>query len=169
MIEDLSRRTFGRLYVHNATGVKKNGQMLWICQCECGNIKHVKHWNLLGGSTRSCGCLQKELVAERKPGTKHGMAYSKEYRMLDGARQRSRLRGLPFDLELSDIVIPDTCPLLGTPMISPSLDRIDNSKGYTKDNVMVVSKRANTLKGDASLEELITLVNNLREVYKKKD
>lgn len=36
----------------------------------------------------------------------------------------------------------------------PTLDRIDNSKGYVKGNVRVVSYRANTLKGDASLAEM---------------
>jgi len=37
---------------------------------------------------------------------------------------------------------------------SPSIDRIDNSKGYIKNNIVVVSRRANVLKKDASIEEL---------------
>jgi hypothetical protein len=63
-----------------------------------------------------------------------------------------------------DIVIPDTCPLLGTPMESPSLDRIDSTKGYVKGNVWVISNRANTLKNDATLTELKTLVENLQRL-----
>jgi len=46
---------------------------------------------------------------------------------------------------------------------SPSLDRIDNSKGYTKDNVMVISFRANNIKKDANLQELKALVRYLEE------
>ena len=63
------------------------------------------------------------------------------------------------------------CPLLGVPMWknseepcanSYSLDRIDSSKGYVKDNVWVISRRANAIKNDATLEELELLVTNLR-------
>jgi len=38
------------------------------------------------------------------------------------------------------------------------LDRIDNNKGYIKDNVWVISRKANTIKNNASLEELKALV-----------
>ena len=44
---------------------------------------------------------------------------------------------------------------------SPSLDRIDNTKGYIKGNVKVISWRANAIKKDATLEELKALVNYL--------
>lgn len=42
---------------------------------------------------------------------------------------------------------------------SPSLDRVDNSKGYTKDNVKVISLRANKLKNDATKEEIEKILN----------
>ena len=64
------------------------------------------------------------------------------------------------DLEPDDIKIPDHCPALGIPLDKrdadhhPSLDRFDNSKGYTKDNVNVISFRANHLKNDATLDEI---------------
>jgi hypothetical protein len=41
---------------------------------------------------------------------------------------------------------------------SPSIDRVDSSKGYTKDNIQVISHRANNLKNNATLEELRKLV-----------
>ena len=46
---------------------------------------------------------------------------------------------------------------------SYSLDRIDSSKGYIPGNVWVISRRANAIKSDATLEELELLVKNLKE------
>ena len=83
--------------------------------------------------------------------------------MLANAKGRAKRYGLAFSLVLSDIVIPQVCPALGIPIIvssgkctanSPSLDRIDNSMGYVRGNVIVVSHRANTIKSDTSVDEL---------------
>ena len=68
--------------------------------------------------------------------------------------------GRDFDLSLEDIVIPDRCPVLdvefvyGDPDWTYSIDRLDNSKGYVKGNIIIVSNRANRLKNDATKEEL---------------
>ena len=37
----------------------------WVCQCDCGNIVSVLSTNLKKGHTKSCGCLNKELVSKR--------------------------------------------------------------------------------------------------------
>lgn len=94
-------------------------------------------------------------------------------RMLAQARNRAQKTGMVFDLEEGDITIPSTCPVLGIPLLlgarkseveqSPSLDRIDPSLGYQKDNVVVVSWRANRLKSDATKDEL----KRLYEYYTK--
>ena len=44
-------------------------------------------------------------------------------------------------------------------MCAPSIDRIDNTRGYVKDNIIIVSRRANILKKDATINELIKLAN----------
>ena len=84
------------------------------------------------------------------------------------AKARAKRTGLEFDLERSDINIPDVCPVLGIKLFreskktwhnAPSIDRIDNTKGYTKDNIMVISRRANILKKDATFEELVKIGN----------
>lgn len=83
--------------------------------------------------------------------------------MLNNSKMRAKRSGIEFDLTEDDIVIPENCPVLGIPLYrckrenwnnSPSIDRIDNSKGYIKNNIVVVSRRANVLKKDASIEEL---------------
>lgn len=87
--------------------------------------------------------------------------------MIHAAKQRAKLRGMSFDITAADIELPKFCPVLGIELgweglkhsreareKAPSIDRIDNSKGYTKDNVIVISTRANCIKRDASLSEL---------------
>ena len=82
--------------------------------------------------------------------------------MLTNARQRSKRNGRECTITKEDIVIPEYCPVLGIKLEqggsfksnSPSLDRIDNSKGYIRGNVIVVSNRANSIKRDATIEEL---------------
>ena len=73
-----------------------------------------------------------------------------------------------FSIELEDIIIPEKCPVFGfelkredkqTWMCAPSVDRIDSSKGYIKGNITVVSRRANILKRDATIDELEQLLN----------
>lgn len=88
-----------------------------------------------------------------------------EWKMHQRAKIRSKELNREFTIEVSDIIIPDVCPILGIPLNmnsgrsgafknSPSLDRIDNYKGYTKDNIQVVSQMANAMKGRATNEEL---------------
>lgn len=88
------------------------------------------------------------------------------------ARERCNKSGLEFNLVETDIVIPSHCPLLGIELIkdgtrdsAPSLDRIDNSKGYTKDNVWVISFKANRMKNTASIEELIMFSKNILKEF----
>ncbi|WP_157272543.1 hypothetical protein [Azonexus hydrophilus] len=93
--------------------------------------------------------------------------------MLSCAKERAKRLGLEFNLDLSDIVIPTHCPVLGIELnpanrdmySTPSLDRIDSRKGYTKGNVIVVSTRANLLKKDATPDELRMLAD-FYEQYK---
>lgn len=90
--------------------------------------------------------------------------------LLNMARRRAKLKGLEFNLTEDDIVIPKTCPILEVPLIvgtkdnyeyTPSLDRIDNSKGYIKGNVQVISKKANSMKNSASFAELEAFCRNV--------
>src|SRR5574341_2325791 len=65
-----------------------------------------------------------------------------------------------FNIKLEDIIITEYCPILNIKLdmdhkwYKPSLDRIDNSKGYIKENIVVISYRANWLKSSATKEEL---------------
>jgi hypothetical protein len=86
--------------------------------------------------------------------------------VIRGTRYRAKKKGIVFDLTADDLIFPEFCPVLGVKLEpgnglsanSPSIDRVDNSKGYTKDNVRVISTRANSLKSDATLAEIQKLL-----------
>lgn len=100
-----------------------------------------------------------------------------ERRLWWAARKRATARGIPFEIDVADIVIPTHCPILGIPLKpmsgrgavpipernnSPSLDRIDNAKGYVKGNVAVISMRANHIKADGTADELIAIAEFMK-------
>lgn len=88
---DLTGMRFGRLIVLQRCG-SKGGNAAWECACECGNKVVVKGNNLIFGTSRSCGCLERELVAERM--TTHGMSTTPLYRTWAGIKRRCYNRNL---------------------------------------------------------------------------
>ena len=60
-LKDLTGQTFGRLTVIERAENNKYNQARWKCSCECGNITIVQSANLIKGTTKSCGCLKKEI------------------------------------------------------------------------------------------------------------
>lgn len=92
--------------------------------------------------------------------------------MFSRVKSRALREGIPFDIDKSDISIPEVCPVLGILLSrnigrrgyspsSPSLDRIDPGMGYVKGNVRVISARANLLKSDATIDELSLVLQDL--------
>lgn len=99
--------------------------------------------------------LEKQRVIRNTTPQKH---------MLTAAKKRAKESDMDFDLEVDDLFVPQICPILGISLAtgsltkekqSPSLDRLDNSKGYTKENSWVISSLSNTMKSDASFEDLV--------------
>jgi hypothetical protein len=87
--------------------------------------------------------------------------------LFNNAKNRAKANGLEFNLELSDLSVPQFCPVLGLALKvatgfakdnSPSVDRIDSKKGYVKGNVCVISHKANTIKSNANLADLLLVV-----------
>lgn len=97
--------------------------------------------------------------------------------MLRSARRRAKKKNLAFDLDIDYVrsLVCSNCSLLPGISLewssqrgnghkplpnSPSLDRIDPSKGYVKGNVWIVSHRGNTIKNDATHGELKAIAEN---------
>lgn len=94
--------------------------------------------------------------------------------LLKKAKQRAKKNGLTFDLTLEDITVPNKCPILGLNLevgdgklhdCSPTIDRIDTSLGYLKNNIQVISHKANRMKSDASVSELKLFAKWVRCIY----
>lgn len=89
-------------------------------------------------------------------------------------KSRAKKKGLEFNITLDDLHLPKYCPILGMKLDystlpgwnSPSIDRIDNSKGYIKGNVMIVSIKANAMKSNATFDELRTFCKNMPKLIK---
>jgi len=85
------------------------------------------------------------------------------------ARARAKENDLEFTITSDNIVFPEVCPVLGIPLTfsngkyrddnSPSLDRLDFTKGYTPENTIVVSMRANRIRNNGTIEEHVKIVN----------
>lgn len=98
--------------------------------------------------------------------------------LLWSARVRAKKRGLLCTIVEADIVIPSICPVLGIPIFldlaahraakhppnSPSLDQIRPGVGYIPGNVRVISWRANELKRNGTLAEMLLVVADLERI-----
>ena len=148
----------------------KRKRKVCICKCECGGQIIREPWDIFHNKVKSCGCIRK------KAG---GLSHTIEYRMWKSAKDRAKKKNWNFNLLYEDIIIPKMCPLLDIPLKihstrehhydAPSLDRIDSEKGYTKDNIWVISHRANQIKNDATIEELEKITSNLKKLLTEKN
>lgn len=82
---DLTNKKIGRLTVISFA-YSKNKRKYWKCICECGNICDVMGNYLKLGSTKSCGCLKKEL--NQKGNIKHNMYKTRIYKIYQSMKQR---------------------------------------------------------------------------------
>lgn len=99
----------------------------------------------------------------------HGVLYY----IAQGAKRRAKNMGREYDLDIKTLPLPEKCPILGCDLSYPSssakleskgprndsvtLDRIDNDRGYTNDNVRVISYAANRIKGDMTPSQVENL------------
>ncbi len=99
-----------------------------------------------------------------------------EHDLLCKARWRARKRGTKFEINIEDIMIPETCPVLGIVLKrgtgtgrplpeSPSIDELVHGEGYTPDNSMVISYKANCMKNNASPAELLMFADWIYKTF----
>lgn len=143
----------------------KSRNQYWLCQCQCGKTKHIRSSHLIRGKTISCGCLLKRKRKDH-PNWKGYEDISGDF--FYSIKSHAAQRNLSFDITMKDawdVFIKQNrkCALTKLSLNfqslgrnrdgTASLDRIDNSKGYTKDNIQWVHKDINTMKMDFTTEE----------------
>ena len=141
ILKDLTGQTFNRLTVVSRNFSKN--KTAWNCACSCGNTVIAQSSNLKSNNTKSCGCLNSELIIKRN--TSHGMTYSAIYNTWTSMKQRCYdinainferygARGIIVCSEWKDDFPQFYIDMGDKPSTVHSIERIDNSLGYSPSN-----------------------------------
>ena len=87
MRKDITGQKFNRLTAIKFSHIK-NCKTYWLFRCDCGNEKYMREDGVTGGSAKSCGCLQKEVLSQLKTNYKHGFVRTRVYRIWQAMRRR---------------------------------------------------------------------------------
>lgn len=181
--QDLSKSPpFGRLTVLRYAGRTRSRISRWECRCECGTIVVVAGTSLTRGGTRSCGCLQRELVGKRS--TTHGGGDTREYhiwlsmksRCLNPKHARYKdyggkpVRPIRICQQWLDSFTTFLADMGPCPSARHTIDRIDNDGDYCPENcrwATAAEQRRNTRPGHTHRVEYAGLVLCLTDWEKR--
>lgn len=136
---DLTGKKFERLSVTGMADRSKYKIIHWECACECGNKTEVRTNYLLSGHSRSCGCRTIDVR------TTHGMSRTRQYRIYKAMIARCYKattvnfndyggRGITVCKEWMESFEKFWEDMKESYSDALSIDRIDNEKGYSKEN-----------------------------------
>lgn len=144
---ELTGKRFGRLVAIRPVGSTNQGNAIWECQCDCGNITTVNSQRLKIGKTKSCGCYNRELVIKKNINNADGKYRNPRlYRIYYGMKSRCYNekeyhypdwggRGIKICPEWNnDFFSFQKWALSNGYKDSLSIDRIDNDGDYSPDN-----------------------------------
>jgi len=163
---DLTGQRFGRLIAIKPTEKRGvNHSIIWLCRCDCGNLKEVNSNNLRKSNTKSCGCLKNEVARKhmRELGLlkvcKHGGSYTRLYRIWGNIKKRC-LNANVYEYKNYGGRGIKVCPewkdsysafkfwaLLSGYQDNLTIDRIDNDGNYDPNNCQWITRAENTRKG----------------------
>lgn len=131
---------YGRLTVIERS---KTNPRYFICKCDCGNQKEIFSSHIKQGRTRSCGCYRKEIISALGKQTKHGLFGTKIYGVWSSMMSRcyntnnhaySSYGGRGIVVDEFWHKFENFYNDMGVAPKGLTLDRIDNNKGYSKEN-----------------------------------
>jgi hypothetical protein len=148
---------------------KESGATHYYTGKTCKNGHTSKRFTSNGGCYECCTKAGKELYGKNR----QDLQWQKE-RMFKAVSGRAKRTEKEFTITQEDLEWPTHCPILGIELKyggnstkkkqnSFSMDRVDNSKGYVKGNVRIISARANSLKSNATIEELENIIKYMKE------
>lgn len=162
---DLTGQEFGRLIVIKRISNSKRGRTRWLCRCSCGGETIVYGCHLRDGHTKSCGCFKKETTGGQNKLTS-GLASM--HAVIKDYKDNAKTRGYDFNLteEQFKELTQQECYYCGAKprqmsktkkyngiYIYNGLDRVDNTKGYSLQNVVPCCKQCNWAKSNLTLQE----------------
>lgn len=140
---DLTGQKFGRWTVLNFVHAPKSGGSRWLCRCECGNEREVASVNLRRGLSQSCGCIRVESTTTHG-GAKQSGEMKAEYTswrsMLSRCTDRKHRQYDDYGgrgITVCEEWRRDFAAFyrdMGPRPFGMTLGRIDNDRGYSKDN-----------------------------------
>jgi len=139
--KDLTGNVYGRLSVLCFSHSKPYGKTIWTCQCSCGSIKDYFGNHLIAGNSTSCGCRRIEVSS--RVNKKHGMRHTDTYCIWIGMKKRcfnpkaqyyDLYGGRGITVDPRWMIFENFLEDMGPRPPKLSIERIDNKKGYSKDN-----------------------------------
>jgi len=167
-ILDETGNRYGILTVTRFAEVRR-GKAYWLCKCDCGNQCVVRGSHLRSGGVNSCGCLVR---------LSRGKAAFN--RLLGSYRRSARKRGIPWRLTRQQFaeLTQQECHYCGAAPSQVSsgqryngqyeyngVDRKDNTKGYSPDNVVACCWHCNRMKGDLGYQEFLALIRTISQRF----
>lgn len=176
-VKDLKNKQFGRLTVIEYDGQDRHHKAKWKCICKCGKIRSVNAASLLRNLTTSCGCRNTEV--KRHNGYKDISA-----QFFRRIKSEAKQRNINFELTMADIWYQyekqnykcfysglnlkfDTNCCNRPADQTGSIDRIDSSIGYTKNNIVICHKVINRMKYFLTIKEFIAFCNLIAITHKE--
>lgn len=179
---DLTGESFGKWSVIERVQTSRS-QTIWRCKCECGTIKNVYATHLKRGNSKSCGRCSKKRGKDHPQWTGHGDICGDFWDSIKrgASGRKGRRLPVPFEITIQDawdlfVAQNKKCVLTGLPIFidykgynvehTASLDRIDNSFGYIKNNIQWVHKDINMMKRTYDQDYFIKMCNAVSGLHK---
>ncbi len=160
-IKDISGKRFGRWTAISRFEKSdlKNNKVFYKCRCDCGNEREVSRTNLVGGISKSCGCLKLEIQHKRKQ--KDDII--RLHQIVRYYKRNAKTRNYEWKLTQSEAeaFIVKSCHYCGYNKTFVGIDRLDKNIGYVLSNCVPRCKWCNFAKHDRTLEEFKKWINDL--------
>lgn len=177
--KDLTEQRFGRLVAKS--WFSKNRTRFWICICDCGNENIVRTANLTSGQVRSCGCLARDVASQNAKQKRLPEGVPARNTVVHGYQKSASRTGREWSLTEPDLdlLFTGNCHYCGAPPNNcrttksgdsfsyNGIDRVDNEKGYTADNVVSCCRECNMAKSGRSYDEFLGWIHRLANHYLK--